>query len=990
MAALKFLSQDWPAISLRLEQGLLLEPAQRPAWIAALDEPAAIKHKLALLLLGAAAVETDDFLNDLPRMALGPHEATRSGPDDAAPGMAVGPYRLIRELGVGGMGLVWLAERVDGGLKRAVALKLPRLNWSPGLAERMRRERDILVSLDHPNIARIHDAGVDDAGRPYLALEYVQGEAIHLHCQGLALPVRERVQRVLQLVLQVARAVAHAHSRLVVHRDLKPANILVTPQGQVSLLDFGIAKLLESEPGSNPVAASALTLQAGRALTLDYASPEQIRGDPIGTATDVYSLGVVTFELLAQAKPYTLARQSAAALEEAITSTDVRQASSVAAGAELRRALKGDLDAILNKALKKSVAERYPTIEAFALDIERHLAKLPVLARPDSRSYRLGKFVGRNRRALGGAAAITLALLAGTGVATWKAIEANAQRARAERVKDMVAAIFASANPYAAGKAEVSVRDLLKAGVDRVQRDLTQEPAVAAELLSLISTSYRDLGEVDPALATARTADTLASQAYPAGHAMRAQLQRVLAQALSDKGEGAEAQRLLEQAIAAQRALGPAGAVELARSLGFMSHLLVDEGRVEESITMARDAVDLLLSQRGDKDTLTIDAIGELSSKLMIGRQAKEALAEAERAHRLAVAAFADPAHPTTISQLAHLAQALQANGQYSAAAVRWRGVLAAHKKAFNPRGPQVANSLLGLAVALEAQGDLLPALAAYEESLAMMQGWGAGNSGELAIRHYSIGRVALFARQPEKALLALDKAIAVGTAIYGTRGGRVRDAQNFRATALVYAGRFQEAQAVLGQHMAQDRQNQSPTLRAALRISALLDHARNDGAAVALAKIDEARAIEAKLTSLPRKALAQTQAERGRAQINAQQSDAAAESLTQAVATLREEEALPTPFQADAWVALGRARLAQERWREALEPLAMADRFWQQFDAANAFAGEAAFWHGMALLKTADPAAARAQFARAAPVLGASTWPLHRAWALRAREQLR
>ena len=287
MVDLKFLAKEWPTISRRLDEALALEPQQRDTWLDTLAETDSVKEKLRHLLAARAGVETDDFLEALPKLTVGAAEmAGDSAAHGASADAVIGPYRLIRELGVGGMGLVWLAERVDGGLKRQVALKLPRLSWSRGLAERMSRERDILASLDHPNIARIYDAGLDANARPYLALEYVEGEVIDVYCKRLALSVRDR----LLLVLQVARAVAHAHARLVVHRDLKPANILVTAQGQVRLLDFGIAKLMEGELTQE----TQLTQQGGRALTLDYASPEQIRGEPLGTASDVYSLGVVS------------------------------------------------------------------------------------------------------------------------------------------------------------------------------------------------------------------------------------------------------------------------------------------------------------------------------------------------------------------------------------------------------------------------------------------------------------------------------------------------------------------------------------------------------------------------------------------------------------------------------------------------------------------------------------------------------------------------
>ena len=477
MADLRFLVDDWPTLD-RLLDAALLEPADsRDAWMESLPESDAVKSRLRFLLRAgaSAAAEGDDFLGELPRMTL-----PRSGPGshgqaaEAVAGAMIGPYRLIRQLGVGGMGVVWLAERHDHGLKRPVALKLPHMSWTHDLAARMDRERDILARLDHPNIAQIFDAGVDAAGRPYLALEYVDGEPIDAYCQRLALSIPQR----LELVLQVARAVAHAHARLVVHRDLKPANILVTPAGAVQLLDFGIAKLLEGESTRE----TELTRVGGRALTLDYASPEQVRGDPLGTGSDVYSLGVVTYVLLTGSKPYQLKRQTAAALEEAIASVEVRPASAAAPDTATQRALKGDVDAILNRALKKDIRQRYPTVEALAQDIERHMSHRPVLAQPDSLGYRARTFLRRNRTPVAAATVTAIALTAGLAAALWQGHEARAQARRAEAVQAFIKQIFTASDPEQAQGRDVSARDLLRRGATRLETDLRGQPEVQADL----------------------------------------------------------------------------------------------------------------------------------------------------------------------------------------------------------------------------------------------------------------------------------------------------------------------------------------------------------------------------------------------------------------------------------------------------------------------------------------------------------------------------
>ena len=295
--------------------------------------------------------------------------------DDAVarPDERVGPYVLVREIGRGGMGSVWLAERADGAYKRRVALKLPRLTWAASLGKRMARERDIGALLEHPNIARLYDAGVDEHGRPYIAMEYIDGQPIDVYCRDHALDLRAR----LKLFLEVAQAVAYAHGRLVLHRDLKPANVLVDAAGHMHLLDFGIAKLLDDASSG-----SELTQEQGRVLTLNYASPEQIAGRPLGVTADVYSLGVLLYELLTGTVPYKAKRNTTGAMEDAILTGDAPLASSRVADRKLARELKGDIDAIVTKAIKREPANgtrrrmRWPPISS-AISTATQLRPVP-------------------------------------------------------------------------------------------------------------------------------------------------------------------------------------------------------------------------------------------------------------------------------------------------------------------------------------------------------------------------------------------------------------------------------------------------------------------------------------------------------------------------------------------------------------------------------------------------------------------------------------
>jgi serine/threonine protein kinase len=409
---------DWKRLSPLLDQALDLAPAQRAGWLAALPpEYADVRDQLVELLAGGRAIETGDFLDRLPEFSAVPAALTLDA------GSIVGPYRLLRELGSGGTSSVWLAERVDGAIQRKVALKLLHLGLvDRGIAERIARERDILASLEHPNIARLYDAGIDERGRPYLALEFVQGLPPDEYCRIGRLELGHK----LVLFLKILRAVSFAHARLIVHRDLKPNNILISSEREVHLLDFGIARLLQGEASTRV----AHTQSGVAALTPAYAAPEQFTGQPITVATDVYSLGVILFEMLTGTSPYSPKGHSLGAYEHEVLEVEPPLMSRVVRPADVR-ALRGDLDAIVAKALEKSPADRYVSAEAFAGDIERYLAAEPIVARPRSFSYVARKFLRRNAWPLSLGAAVVLTLSAALGFAAWQWKDAERQRAMA-------------------------------------------------------------------------------------------------------------------------------------------------------------------------------------------------------------------------------------------------------------------------------------------------------------------------------------------------------------------------------------------------------------------------------------------------------------------------------------------------------------------------------------------------------------------------------
>ncbi|MHB8912251.1 MAG: serine/threonine-protein kinase, partial [Lysobacter sp.] len=430
--------ERWQRLSPLLDALFELDPderAQRLRVLRANDGPLA--DELAALI--ALEDSHEDFLS---QPVMPPAVGLR-------PGSEVGPYRLERQLGEGGMGQVWLAARADGLYQRRVALKLLR----PGLADpnlrlRFTRERQILARLAHPHIARLLDAGISGDHLPYLALEYVEGEPITDYCHHHRTPLPAR----LRMFQQICDAVSHAHANLIVHRDLKPSNILVTPGGEVWLLDFGIAKLLDSDA---PVVEQTRT--GVRAFTLHYAAPEQIRGEPVTTMTDVYSLGVVLYELLTDTKPYRLKRASDAAWEEAILAvdplrpsqsvlrrtegTDANQADADARdggevdGPALRRharQLAGDLDNIVLKALSKRPEQRYPSVEALAQDLQRHEAGRPVQARSQSVGYHARKYLRRHRWSLATGLLVATVLSLALAIVAWQARQAVAEANRAQ------------------------------------------------------------------------------------------------------------------------------------------------------------------------------------------------------------------------------------------------------------------------------------------------------------------------------------------------------------------------------------------------------------------------------------------------------------------------------------------------------------------------------------------------------------------------------
>ena len=549
----------WAAISSHLDHALELDGGERAAWLASLRaRDPTLAADLATLLEEHDVLADSGFLEGAPSVAL---------PRPSLAGQAIGPYTLVSLVGQGGMGSVWLARRSDGRFEGVAAVKLLNAELVGRVGEeRFAREGAILARLTHPHIAHLVDAGVSPLGQPYLVLEHVDGEPIDRYCDGRRLGTEARIR----LFLDVLDAVAHAHASLIVHRDIKPSNVLVRTDGEVKLLDFGIAKLLED--GSLGGEATALTREGGRALTPEYAAPEQLTGGPITTAVDVYSLGTLLYLLLAGRHPAAPSLGSPARLLTAIVDADPPRPSDVA-DERNRRALRGDLDTIVARALKKKPEERYSSVTALADDLRRHLDHQPISARSDSLAYRAAKFVRRNRAPVALAGLAALALVAGVVAtaaqarrATRQAALAEVQRrradeearaaaeqrdlalrqlSRAEAINDLNSFLLSDAAP--SGK-PFTAGELLARAERVVDREQGETAENRVEILVSIGRQYHGLDQYGRARQVLARAYDLA-QKLPE-RSLRAKAACALASTIALSGEMERAEKLVGEALA--------------------------------------------------------------------------------------------------------------------------------------------------------------------------------------------------------------------------------------------------------------------------------------------------------------------------------------------------------------------------------------------------------------------------------------------------------
>src|SRR5579863_265484 len=655
-------------------------------------------------------------------------------------GTRIGPYRVVSILGHGGMSTVYRGERDDAHYQQTVAIKvLQQATLHPRLRNRLHSERHILATLDHPSIARLIDSGDLEDGTPYLVMEHVDGESIDEYCDSRTLFIRER----LELFIQVCAAVQYAHRNLVVHRDIKPSNIFVTGEGAPKLLDFGIAKLLAPDSLSHTLPVTRLQ---ERILTPENAAPEQVLGRPITTATDIYALGVLLYQLVTGRSPYRLLSYSQLQLERAICMDDpVRPSQMVISklGGEkdadrsrtsdrrglspqrLRARLSGDLDAIIAMAMRKEPDRRYPSVEAFADDLNRHLLGQPVRARQGDWRYNTSKFMRRHFWAVAGVLAVFLGLALFAGVTLWQnhrielAREATAQeRDRAQQVSAFLVDVFSQADPFNAQGKEPTAKDVLDRGAAKIMGNPALQPEVRAELLESIGLAYRHQGASDRAIPLFEQAVAIRRVERPLDNARIAVAEANLARALTDAGNLTSAEMYLEQAVTLSQSGRDPQNVGTADILVQFGHFALDaKSDPARAIQLFSKALNIYRATLGEQSLQMAQVLNGLASAAVWAGD----YPEAEHYQREALAIFQAVAtrnHPDNAAALATLGYILTQRGKYLEAEQVLNEALQIESSVFGVDNQQSAVIQADLGILFDREGDAPRAVAATQAAL--------------------------------------------------------------------------------------------------------------------------------------------------------------------------------------------------------------------------------------------------------------------------------
>jgi len=774
-------SDHWRKLEELFYAALDLAPSERPSFLDHSCEADSALRREVEILLNSSDKTWGFFQKPLQAAA----EQVTAGSDFF--GQRIGDYKVIRLMGEGGMGKVYLAARADELYQQQVAIKLVQggTGRTRDLLLRFSAERQILANLAHPNIARLLDAGIATHGSPYLVMEYIEGEAIDKYVAAGALSIRDR----LELFRTVCAAVEYAHRNLVVHRDIKPANILVTREGVPKLLDFGIAKLLQSSNDSGDGAGAALTRATERLMTPEYASPEQARGQVITTATDVYALGGLLYALLTGRPPFELASRDPLEVAQIICERPpTRPSSADHDHAALPRGedakLKGDLDNIVLKALRKEPELRYPTVAEFSEDVRRYLEGYPLQAGSNAWGYRATKFVRRHKGAVAAAVLMAFAIIGfsiGMGVLAQRARrernKAEQEQLKSEQEAKFLSGLFKASTPDVERGKTITARDVLDLGAQRIDRELSGQPEVRAAMLDNIGMSYYALGLYDQARPLVEQAYSLRKQTLGQSNLTLAESSEHLGEVLRIQGKYADAEPLLRQALAVrQRSLGDKDKLvgESLTDLGevlslqskskeaetvlrnaiaiaapdtdvaadardYLALVVEPEGRYDEAIQLLRSSSGILARNKGTDSPDYLISMHNLAGALMdIGN-----LSEGEVIERQVLATrqrVSGAEHPDTTYSLNNLGWVLLEKGDWAAAEPYLKQNLEANRKRLGEKHPRMATALNNWARVLQEKGDYADAEKFYQQALTISRETGGAQSRSAAKIEANIG----------------------------------------------------------------------------------------------------------------------------------------------------------------------------------------------------------------------------------------------------------
>ncbi len=735
----------WARVESLFDRAVQLPPDRREQFLAdsCSDDNELCAYVISLLQIdGAGANDLENTIVDALQSAISSAVERK----EEMQGALLGPYRIVSTLGSGGMGVVYLAERADEQYQQQVAIKLGRHRLVDHSAEqRLRDERQILANLDHPNIARLLDGGTADDGTPYIVMEYIDGVRIDTYCDRNRLGVDAR----LELFHTICSSIHYAHQNLVVHRDIKPSNILVTDEGVPKLLDFGIAKLVDAQG----TATDGLTREGTVMMTPENAAPEQVLGNPITTATDTYALGLLLYSLLTGMPAYSLKDKPAAEMARIICqqkpeAPSVRIARLIARARQqkceieieraerigqdrgsstdrLARRLRGDIDTIVLNALRKEPERRYRSVNQFAEDIRLYRESLPIVARADSWNYRAGKFVRRHYAGVATSGLVVSLLVAFAVVTTIQNQRIAAERDLAREVSTFLEQIFESPDPQRARGAEVTAKEILDAGAERIYRELAEQPEVRSTLMATMGRVYMNLGDYEPSAEMLEGSLKERRKMYGDRHESVAESKNELARTLTMQADYARAESLLEEALEFNRSQLNTDPLPVAANLFNLAEVYLNTGKLDEAVKFARDSITIF------SDFEESNAIDLANAKSLLARsyQMKGDLVATETHLREAidiVRRYGGPDHPLMAYYLQNLGALLQSKGEIDAAEDTLEQAIDVTRRVLGEKHDHLATTLVNQANLLHDKGKFEEAEIALRGALEIdKESWG-------------------------------------------------------------------------------------------------------------------------------------------------------------------------------------------------------------------------------------------------------------------------